>query len=221
MSAPDTVEALLQRARALAGLRLRDVAETLGVPPPHQSRHAKGWSGALLEVALGADAGNRPEPDFTRLGVELKTIPIDARGVPRESTYVCRAPGGVRAGLRWEDSTVRCKLAHVLWLPIESSREPDPASRRIGWARLWQPTPAEDAVLRADWEELVDLLATGQRHAISAHLGRWLQLRPKGADAAERAPASDESGAPCPMPPRGFYLRATATRRILAGEALA
>ncbi len=34
----------------------------------------------LLELWLGASAGSKPEQDFAALGVELKTIPVDAAG---------------------------------------------------------------------------------------------------------------------------------------------
>lgn len=46
----------------------------------------------LLELYLGAMAGSKPEQDFPELGIELKTIPVDAAGKPLETTFVCVAP---------------------------------------------------------------------------------------------------------------------------------
>jgi len=214
--APTSETELLARAHALAGLRLGEIAAGVGFPAPGAARRTKGWAGALIEFVLGADAGNLPEPDFTRIGVELKTVPVDIRGAPRESTYVCRAPSNVLPAMQWHNSLVRHKLARVLWLPIEASTEPEIRRRRVGWAFLWQPSPPEEALLRADWEELIAMLATGGRDEITARLGQALQLRPKAPDADARAAATDEYGVPCPMPPRGFYLRATFTRGLLA-----
>lgn len=212
---PATEEELLARARALAGLRLGEIAAYLKLPVPATPRQGKGWMGQLLESVLGADAGNLPEPDFRHLGIELKTIPVDAAGQPRESTYVCRAPSRPEPGNRWEDSVVRRKLARVLWLPIEAASLAPLPARRIGWARLWSPEPAEESMLRADWEELTSLLVLGRQEQVSARLGTVMQLRPKAADASVTAPAFDADGVPATRAPLAFYLRSTFTRAIL------
>jgi DNA mismatch repair protein MutH len=214
--APTSEAELLTRVYALAGLRLGELAEMIGFPAPAAARHAKGWMGELIESVLGADAGNRPEPDFTGLGIELKTVPVNSQGVPQESTYVCRAPSNILPEMHWANALVRRKLARVLWLPLEAATEPDITRRRIGWGILWSPTPQQAKILQADWEELMELLAVGRRAEISARIGSVLQLRPKAADAASRASAPDEAGAPSRMPPHGFYLRAPFTREILA-----
>lgn len=215
-AAPTSEAELINRVRAIAGLRLGELAQDIGFATPTIARRAKGWMGELIEAVLGADAGSRPEPDFTRLGVELKTVPVNAQGIPQESTYVCRAPSVIKPDMHWHNALVRRKLQRVLWLPIEAATEPDIAQRRIGWGLLWSPTPDQETVLQTDWEELVELLAVGRRDQISARIGSVLQLRPKAADASSRSAAMDETGAPSSMPPRGFYLRARFTREILA-----
>ena len=68
----------MARAKALAGLTLGEVARERGWPIPESSRSGKGWPGQLIEDALGASAASLPEPDFQLIGVELKTIPVDA-----------------------------------------------------------------------------------------------------------------------------------------------
>ena len=80
---------LLARAEQLAGRTLGQLAGDLGAEVPPDLRHAKGWVGQLIERALGATAGSRAEPDFQHLGVELKTLPVDRRGRPLETTFVC------------------------------------------------------------------------------------------------------------------------------------
>ncbi len=213
---PQTETELLERVRGIAGLRLSELAQALNFPPPGRATSAKGWAGELLERALGADAGNRPIPDFTNLGIELKTVPINVRGAPQESTYVCRAPSRVSPEMRWHNSLARHKLAHVLWLPVEAATETDIGRRRIGWGFLWRPNATQEALLQADWEELVELLATGRHEEINARLGLLMQLRPKARDASYRDVGADETGAPGAVSPRGFYLRARFTAEILA-----
>ncbi|HBV39369.1 MAG TPA: DNA mismatch repair protein MutH, partial [Erwinia sp.] len=89
---PENETALLERARQLAGFTLGELALRAGLTIPPDLRRDKGWVGMLLERYLGASAGSKPEQDFAEIGVELKTIPIDAQGRPLETTFVCVAP---------------------------------------------------------------------------------------------------------------------------------
>ena len=164
---------------------------------------------------LGASAGNLSEPDFQLIGVELKTLPMGASGKPKESTYVCTVPLTDTAGLTWETSTVKRKLNRVLWLPVEAAPNLPLAQRRFGSAILWSPDARQEAVLRDDWQELTDMIGMGELDRISSHYGRYLQIRPKAANARALGQAYDEEGLPAATLPRGFYLRTSFTRQIL------
>lgn len=150
-----------------------------GIPIPRDLKRDKGWIGILLEIWLGASAGSKPEQDFAALGVELKTIPIDAFGRPLETTFVCVAPLTGNSGVTWESSHVRHKLKRVLWVPVEGDRAIPLADRRVGAPLLWSPSEEEERQLRMDWEELMDLIVLGQVERITARHGEVLQLRRK------------------------------------------
>ena len=215
MTAPPRSEAeLLARARALAGQRVADVAGRLGVPLPRSMRSGKGFVGQLMEIALGATAGALSEPDFQHLGVELKSIPVAADGRPLESTYVCTAPLAEPGGC-FEASAVARKLARVLWMPVEGERAIALPDRRLGSAVLWSPDPYELAMLRADWEEIMEHIALGGVEDITARHGVALQLRPKAPDSRARRSGIGRDGAPVATLPRGFYLRASFTAAVL------
>ena len=213
--APATETELLARARGLVGLSLAELAARNEVQVPAEPRRAKGFAGQLLELALGADAGSLPVPDFTGLGVELKTIPLRTNGVPAESTYLCVAQLQERAGLAWEDSLVYQKLRRVLWMPVEASDGQAPGARRIGWPTLWSPSAAEEQLLRADWEEISGLIATGRLEEVDARMGRALQLRPKAASGRALTQAPTADGQPGWTLPRGYYLRPSFTAALL------
>lgn len=215
VSPPRSERELRARARDLAGLSLAEIARARGWPVPGSSRTGKGWPGQLLENALGASAASLPEPDFQLIGVELKTIPIDARGRPRESTYVCSVPLDGAASPRWEDSSVRRKLARVLWVPLLREDGSGIGERRVGSPLLWSPNAAEEEALRSDWEEIMDLVFLGRVDEISAHFGTCLQVRPKAASARSRRWATGATGARTRTLPRGFYLRAAFTAALL------
>ena len=111
---PENVQQLLNRAQSLAGYTLGELAARANIAIPRDLKRDKGWVGMLLELYLGASAGSKPEQDFPEIGVELKTIPIDSRGKPLETTFVCVAPLTGNSGVTWESSHVRHKLQRVL-----------------------------------------------------------------------------------------------------------
>lgn len=216
MRTPASEAELLERARSIAGCTLAELAGSLGLPLPGDPRRAKGWAGQLVETALGAPSAGEPGPDFPGLGIELKTIPVTPAGRPRESTWVCIAPMEDVTGLDWERSLVRAKLARVLWVPTVDGAEGDFRARRIGAPLVWSPSPEEESVLRADWEEFMEAIALGRIQAVTARQGTALQLRPKAANARERNWTTDEDGGRTLANPRGFYLRTSFTARLIA-----
>lgn len=212
---PASEDELVARAERLAGRPLAWVADRVGMEVPRDLRRAKGWIGQVLEAALGATAGNRAEPDFPHLGVELKTLPVTEEGRPRETTYVCTAPLDGSLEASWEESWVRRKLSRVLWIPVIGAGAVPPGERIVGAPLLWSPSVEEDRALRADWEELTGLVLAGELWQIEARRGRVLQLRPKAASADELVWTLDEDGEWVRENPRGFYLRTAFTRALL------
>lgn len=206
---------LVARADALSGLRLAELAARFDLPVPPDLRRAKGFVGGLVERALGASAGSRALPDFPELHIELKTLPVDRFGVPVESTFVCTIPLTEIGRVEWADSRVRRKLAQVLWVPVEGERSLAVAERRIGQPLLYRLTGEDELVLRADWEELSGIIGRGHVEALTGHLGKFLQIRPKAAHSRARRLGFDAEGAPFAALPKGFYLRPSFTRALL------
>ena len=213
---PLNEQTLLLRAQSLAGYTLGELAERADMAIPPDLKREKGWVGMLLEVYLGASAGSKPEQDFPEIGVELKTIPIDSFGKPLETTFVCVAPLTGNSGVTWESSHVRHKLARVLWIPVEGERQIPLSVRRVGTPLLWSPSQEEEHQLRQDWEELMDLIVLGKVESITARHGEVLQLRPKAANNKARTLAIGEKGQPIMTLPRGFYIKKSFTRQLLA-----
>lgn len=212
---PQSESELLANAQWLAGFRLGEIAEMLKMPVPPDLKRDKGWVGLLIETALGANAGSKPEQDFAHLGIELKTIPINAKGEPLETTFVSLAPLVQNHGITWQSSHVKHKLQKVLWIPVEGSRNIPLAERHIGQPILWQPSKEQEQQLQQDWEELMELIVLGQFNKINATLGEVLQLRPKGRNNRSLTQAVDSTGQPIQSLPLGFYLRKQFTREIL------
>lgn len=215
MSAPASIAELLNRSQRLAGLTLGELATELQLQLPANLLKDKGFIGQMLELALGASSGSKAEPDFPQLGIELKTLPVDAKGKPLESTYVCTAPLTSVAMQQWHNSWVCRKLSHVLWVPIWAERTVPLAERVIGSAFLWQPDTEQSLLLQQDWEELMELIVLGGIHQICGAHGKVLQLRPKAANSKALTEAVGQDGEPILTLPRGFYLKAGFTAAIL------
>lgn len=213
---PKSISELMDRVNSIAGYSLAELASLENLEPPDSLLYAKGWTGQLIERCLGASAGSRAEPDFPGLGIELKTIPLSAKGQPKESTYVCTVPLENGGPVNWHQSWVRQKLNHVLWIPFEADPAIEVGQRRIGSGILLHLTEQQDAVLRQDWEEHMELISTGRIDEINAQHGTYLQVRPKAADSTVLRDTTNQDGDRVRTLPRGFYLRTAFTAEILA-----
>lgn len=216
ISPPKDLQELLDRADNMAGLTLGQLADSHQVQVPNSLKRDKGWIGQLIELELGAIAGSKPEQDFIHLGVELKTIPISAKGTPLETTYVSVAPLINLQGLTWENSLVCHKLQQVLWVPIEGDRDIPVAERQIGTPFLWQPNDDEYRLLKQDWEEIIERIALGEVEKITARHGEVLQLRPKAANSRALTESIGANGTIQMVNPRGFYLKTQFTQSIIS-----
>ena len=215
VSPPTNEEELLARARALAGLTLEQLALKFNQPLPKNITYAKGWMGQLLEISLGATATSKAEPDFQLINVELKTLPLTPSGKPKESTYVCTVPLTDLHEQEWSSCWLKRKLQRVLWLPLEADKRIPLAERHVGSAILWSPSEEQAAQLQKDWEELMELVCLGKLDQITSHMGTYLQIRPKGANAKALTTTLDEEGNTIQTLPRGFYLRPEFTGQII------
>ncbi len=210
---------LLTLAASLEGRTLGDLAASVSLSLAGGAERTKGKAGAVIERVLGATGGSAAVPDFPALGVELKTIPVREDGHPRESTFVCAFSLANADREEWSSSWVRRKLACVLWVPVLTPAGSALAQRRVGRALLWRPTPAQDAVLAADFDSIMGLVGVGRVEALDARVGRWLQARPKAAHGGVRTLAYGPHDERIEALPRGFYLRARFTGAILRDPA--
>lgn len=212
---PSNEQELLNRAEMAAGYSFAEIAQYVNIPIPANLNKQKGWVGNLIETYLGANAGSKAEQDFSNLGIELKTIPVNKEGKPLETTFVSVIPLMANHGVIWETSHVKYKLSKVLWIPIEGERSIPLAERKVGKPILWIPTLEQEQQLKQDWQELMDMIALGQVEKITARYGTYLQIRPKAANGKALTEAIGENGEIILTRPRGFYLKKSFTSQIL------
>jgi DNA mismatch repair protein MutH len=215
---PKTIQQLQQRAQQLAGKSIGELANYYGDKSPNDLSVEKGWQGQFIERCLGADAGNLSQPDFSLIGVELKTLPIDYSGNVQESTYVSVVDINKSLGMSWRQSVVYHKLQHVLWVPIAHQKGEPVTKSTIATPFLWQPSAEQEALLKSDWENAMELISIGKIHQLNARMGEILQVRPKAAHSRVLTATTDEQGEQAQTLPRGFYLRPQFTQQLLNGH---
>lgn len=211
LSPPASEAELLTRCQAIEGFSLAQLAVLLNIHIPDNPAQRKGWVGQAIELALGANAGNRAAPDFLNLGIELKTLPINHLGKPAESTFVTSIPLLTVHKQTWQTSQCFAKLRRVLWLSVEGDPTIPFMHRRIGRGLLWSPSIEDERVLSNDWHDLTLMIGTGMLAEIDASMGQYLQVRPKAANAKSLCYGFDEAGNKILTLPRGFYLRSRFT----------
>lgn len=210
-----TEQDLLKRVQAIAGLSVAELARQLSIEPPVDLRRAKGWTGMLIETALGCSAGPTPMQDFPELGVELKTLPISCSGQVLETTYVCYCDVNPPYATHFTASNVFNKLQRVLWLPIVAERHLTLEQRTIATGFIWCPSNRQNAVLERDWMYIMEQIGSGMVDTVSSRLGDYLHVRPKAANGQVTVRTIDYDGELAQTRPRGFYLRKSFTQWIL------
>lgn len=215
---PETEADLLSRCAQIEGLTFLQLANLVSHEIPIHYLQRKGWIGKVVELALGAVAGSLSLPDFYHLGIELKTIPINARGNPAESTFITTIPLLTIHKQQWDNSQCYQKLKRVLWVPVEDDKNIPFYHRRVGKSIIWSPNEEEYLALSQDWIELTDMIRLGRLAEIDSTYGEHLQIRPKAANAKSLCNAIDEKGNLVQTLPRGFYLRSRFTKRIICSR---
>lgn len=212
---PQTENELLSRCREIEGLSFSQLSVKLGISIPLQPNQRKGWVGQAIELALGTDAGNKSLPDFQKLSIELKTLPIAPSGKPTESTFITAIPLLSIHKQNWLSSQCYAKLKKILWIPIEGDTKIPYQHRRIGHGFIWSPNEEQEAILAADWNYLTLQISTGMLESLDATSGEYMQVRPKGASGKSLCFGYDAEGNKIQTLPRGFYLRTKFTWQIL------
>lgn len=224
----NAINAILDKALSLRGYTLGQLTHHLGIISSKTEQNSltnkKGLTGQIIEFLLGATAHSQPIPDFPHLNLEVKTLPIDLNGCPLETTYICTAPLlPTNTTYEFIDSVVYKKIQHILWLPIIVPAAAVPKQqlnfhafndRIIGNAFLWQPSKEQMSLIKTDWQELTEMIITGNIGALSSHYGKILQIRPKAANSKVITSGVSSTGDKTATLPRGFYLRTEFTKEI-------
>ncbi len=216
ISEPSTFEELTENLKRIVGHSIAELAKDMNLPLPISPLHGKGFTGELIEKCLGASAQNLPIPDFPKLGVELKTIPVDDELKPLESMFLCYAPISDIRHLSFENSSLYTKIKRMLFVLVSASRDKDYVDRYVVGYFFYAPTPEEIEIIRNDFNEIYELIKTGNIDKVNARLGSIIQMRPKAANGRALTECVGPTGEIIKTRPRGFYMRRSFSERLIA-----
>jgi DNA mismatch repair protein MutH len=196
---------ILSYAERLVGRSLRDALVDL--PPTIDFSSNKGGFGTVLERHyFGYEPNSRPEPDFAEAGVELKATPLKRAGtrlVAKERLVLGMIDYMTVVSEEWESSTFLKKNSHLLLVFYLHEQGRDPRDFVVKIVRLFEFPPEDLAIIRRDWQLIVDKVRSGRAHELSEGDTLYLAAATKAADSTKRR--SQPFGEPAK--PRAFSLK--------------
>lgn len=215
-AAPENLDELEQRLNSIMGRSIAELAALAQVPLPYHNSMAKGFAGQLIEIFLGAHARNLPVPDFEKLRIELKTLPLNADLKPQESTFLCSANLGNDRFVPFNQSALYHKVKQILFVLLFAPSGAPMGIRHILGYFYFRPDAATLNLIETDYNEFFELVTSGRTNEIDGACGNIIQMRPKAATSKDVVPYRDATGHIRYTIPRGFYLRTEFTRNLVA-----
>ena len=208
---------LKKKLQSIFGLSIKDLAQKTNTPLPYSLKTNKGYIGNLIEKYLGvlSQLKNAQSPDFPKLGIELKTIPIDYNKKVLETTFVSYSRLKDLQGISWRNSFVYKKINHILWIPILVNKNQGFQERKIGQGFFHRLNQKEEQNLQKDWEEITENILLGRHDLLNSRLGEYLQIRPKSLNNKAKTKTTNQDGDLEYLAPKGFYLKKNFTQKII------
>jgi DNA mismatch repair protein MutH len=177
----------------------------------------KGGFGTVLERHyFGYEPNSRPEPDFAEAGVELKATPLKRSGsrlVSKERLVLGMIDYMEVVSEEWESSTFLKKNSHLLLVFYLHEQGKDPRDFVIRIVRLFDFPPEDLAIIRRDWQTIVDKVKAGRAHELSEGDTLYLAACTKSSDSTRRRKQPFGE----PAKPRAFSLKQSYMNTVIQG----
>ena len=178
---PLTREEGLARLETLVGQDLRPLAIDYGVTVFREGRKNKGWAGHVVEHFLGRPPNADKEADFGDWELKVVSIVPNASGEPRpkESMSIAMFTGAELEAQSFGESHLFDKLARLVVVGRTFEGFEEVRSICLGATSFDLADPAIYAQVEEDYEEARWVAQNEGVYALSGHIGRLVQPRPK------------------------------------------
>lgn len=205
---PFEVTSIVEYAERLVGHKLRDFLDLDGIADPHRRRGSFGNAieEYYFKYALNSDSG----PDFSEVGLELKTTPVkkNERGelVSKERLVFAMIDYMSVVNEDFEHSTFLKKASDVLLITYLYEPNKNAIDYVIEAVVHWGLPKDDLPQIKQDWETVVNKVRAGHAEDISGSDTLYLEACTKARDSTVRRaqPFSD-----VPAKPRAWALKAS------------
>lgn len=184
-------------ARELLGKSLISV---LGDEFKHRfnEKKSKGRLGQVVEEEFfGYKVNSKKEADFKEAGVELKVAPLK-KVKPKKDSLILREIEGLSAKERivlsiidfmevykedWDNNTLMKKCGQLLLMFYLNDNDKSIEEQVFRLINIWSPSEQDLAVIKNDWEIIINKIKEGKAHEISEGDTMYLGACTKGSSA--------------------------------------
>lgn len=210
-------------AKRLIGHTFREVVEadfqnTLSKVGDDGGFNKKGGLGVLLEERFfHYKANSDSRPDFDKAGVELKVSPykINSKNekVAKERLVIAMIDYMNVVNESFDDSHMWLKARLMLLIYYLYKKEIcDRLDYRIDYVSLFTPPKEDIAIIKADFETIVEKIKSGKAHELSEGDTMYLAACTKASDSRVRRPQPFSN---IPAKPRAFSLKSSYMTYVL------
>jgi len=165
-----SLESIVNYASKLVGKSIDDILKTASSDFVVNSKN-KGLIGIILEeYYFGIKANSSPKPDFEKVGVELKIIPLIQQKkalVVKERTKICSINYTTLVDESWNSSHAKEKLNKILFIYYLYDKT-DFQKSKILKVDLWELSKGNSELLiQNDWENIQKKVIEGFAHTLS------------------------------------------------------
>lgn len=205
---------LLRVYTEIQGIPFRELAETLGYDISKDPTSMKSAAGDIAELVAGKKPDSLPQADLSEFDIEVKTVPLDLTGHPRENTKITALNYTNLLREKWETSHVYEKVRVVLFVPIVKEDTKRPEAWYVRSPFIWMPSRDQFDVLRKDWETIRRMVRVGEQ--LTAKVGDYLIANTSGQGKGRDVRSYElTDGRRIEVKTRAFFLRKTFVAEIL------
>lgn len=204
-----SLASILAYAKRLEGHTLRE--ECLELQEVADTHRRKGSFGNAVEehyfhYRINPDAN----PDFEKVGTELKTTPLkklkNGRYSAKERLVISMINYMSVVDETWETSSLQKKLQKILLIAYQYDKELNPVDYLVKLVELWGVPPEDVPTFKRDWDIVVQKIRHGRAHELSGSDTLYLEAATKAATSASR---TQQPYSHVPAKPRAWAIKSS------------
>jgi len=174
-------KSVIAHAQELVG---KTIEEIISEFPFEVNKKNKGLVGHIIEECwFDMPKNSSPLPDFSKIGVELKVIPLKLQKnklTVKERTKVCSIDYMKLIDENWKSSHAKIKLNKILFIYYVYNKE-DIKQSKIKKIDLWQlKDNHNELIIENDWQTVKQKVVDGYAHTLSARDSKILAASTSG-----------------------------------------